>query len=482
MAILCVAKRPAVKHFVMAEGFGICTWPYAVVDGVRTHISEAARLQHGICPVCGAELVARKGKFREDHWWHVNGKRCDPWYQPKGPWHLYWQNMFPKECQEVVVEGDVDGTRVRHIADVKTFGGIVLEVQYSAISPETIAIREAFYCGMLWLANMTRVWSDNNVLEAMKRNGPYAVGEEMAWVVNETRLIARQKWFLATKPVAFDFSGALERPQSDEHLYCLLPNVGDGQERVCFEVDRYRLIDALRAGSCGRLFRLWKESVATVLDLYKADLQARREKAEAEERARHEEARKQQREMIRRMDEERRLRRIKLSEDAEFYRGLKLTEEEIETFITGRFDATLGAALSLGWVETYLICCHLITYDAGIPAAGFDMPKMGRMVLHYVNGYTYEEFKNDAVKAKECFGYDVAKTLDYEKMRKLRGKVVAAADYCICNDGSESGVAIRNLRMFNRRFDLFPNKVGFSKISEKQSSLFSAYDRAFDCW
>lgn len=153
----------------MAEGFGTCTWPYAIVDGVRTHISDAARLQHGECPVCGAELVARKGKFREDHWWHVNGKRCDPWYQPKGPWHLYWQNMFPKECQEVVVEGDVDGTRVRHIADVKTHGGIVLEVQYSAISPETIAIREDFYGNMLWLANMRRIESDTKSSRRMSR-------------------------------------------------------------------------------------------------------------------------------------------------------------------------------------------------------------------------------------------------------------------------------------------------------------------------
>lgn len=64
--------------------------------------------------------------------------------------------MFPKEWQEVVVEKEVDGLVVRHIADVKTERGVILEVQYSPISIEDIAIRERFYNNMLWLVNMRR--------------------------------------------------------------------------------------------------------------------------------------------------------------------------------------------------------------------------------------------------------------------------------------------------------------------------------------
>lgn len=462
----------------MAEGFGTCTWPYAIVDGVRTHISDAARLQHGVCPVCGAELVARKGKFREDHWWHVNGKKCDPWYQPKGPWHLYWQNMFPKECQEVVVEGDVDGTRVRHIADVKTPGGIVLEVQYSAISPETIAIREDFYGNMLWLANMRRIESDMSVLVALQRNGPYAVDDDAAWIIEDTRLLGKQKWFLAKKPVAFDFAGWFEKPGSEEHLYCLLPEMDGVRERVCFEIDRHKLMDALRSGSCGRLFRRWKEAIPDVLASHKAVVEERKQKADADAKATREAYRKERRESLARQLQAARELAIAQSQDAAFYEELGLSREEIGDFITGQFDQTLHVALSLGWVEVYMIYCELIAHNSGVPVASFDFPKMGRLVLHYVKGYTYEEFKKDVEKAKSI-NAGFAKTLDYEKLRKLEGKVVAAADYFVCAEGENSGVLIRNVRRLNRQFDLWTQKVGFTKISEKQSDYFSSYDREF---
>ena len=149
------------------KALGVCTWPYAIVNGVRRHISEVARKQHGVCPVCQSELIARKGDVRAEHWWHVNGKRCDAWYQPKGPWHCYWQNMFPKEWQEVVVQKEIKGQEVRHVADVKTEKGAILEVQYSPISIEDIAIRELFYGNMLWLVNMRRTRTDLSVLSVL---------------------------------------------------------------------------------------------------------------------------------------------------------------------------------------------------------------------------------------------------------------------------------------------------------------------------
>ena len=58
---------------------GNCTWRYALVDGVKTDIQDAVKGVHGICPLCGGELVPRKGKIRNWHWWHINGRLCDDW-------------------------------------------------------------------------------------------------------------------------------------------------------------------------------------------------------------------------------------------------------------------------------------------------------------------------------------------------------------------------------------------------------------------
>ncbi len=463
----------------MSVGAGLCKWPYAIVDGVRTHISNAARLQHGLCPVCGAELVARKGRFREDHWWHVNGARCDPWYQPKGPWHRYWQNMFPKECQEVVVEGDVDGVRVRHIADVKTPGGVVMEVQYSAITPDTVKIREAFYGKMIWLASMRRVESDMTVLTALKRNGPYPVEGESAWVIEDPRLAGNQKWFLASKPVAFDFAGWFDKPESDEHLYCLLPTFTGGPERVCIEVDRYKLMEALRNSTCGRLLRQWKDAVPDIIRRYNVSVEERKRQAEAEAKAAREQQRKFWHERIAEASRKRQMLGASNARDMSFYQDVGLTPEEVHDFITGQFSSELSLALSLGWVEAYLVCCGEIVHNTQVPISAFAVPKMGRFVLHYVNGYTYEEFKRDAAKAKECLGEEISKALDFEKMKKLQGKVVAVGDYFACGENGSEGVLFRGVRYLRRHFDLHAQKVGFSRISKKQSAFFSAYDSPF---
>ena len=59
-------------------------WRYAIVDGRKTDIFDAASGDKGLCPLCGELLVARKGKIRAPHWWHKNGRNCDRWYEPKG--------------------------------------------------------------------------------------------------------------------------------------------------------------------------------------------------------------------------------------------------------------------------------------------------------------------------------------------------------------------------------------------------------------
>lgn len=462
------------------NGSGNCTWPYAIVNGVRTHISAATRMQHGICPVCGAELVARKGKFRAAHWWHVNGRRCDSWYQPKGPWHRYWQNMFPEDWQEVVLERMVDGQFVRHIADIRTKGGIVVEVQYSPISIESINEREHFYENMLWIVNMRRVESDLWLETHIKRTEHLIEKNSVrTWVLDDSELMMQQKWCYAHKPVVFDFDGFFDRPESEKSLVCLLPQGDMFKERVCVEVERKRLIALLRKGCVGQLFRQWKEMSSDIIELYRIDKENRmREESERRER----EKRKAERQMREHEEwmKKKRKEREKLSESvSQLLVQEGVSDERRERFLSGHFDCRSRFVLSLGWVETYLISQDKMYDIAGVPTTDIKIPEMGRVVLCYRPDYSLEDFKRDVQKAEQLFGLSVSQTLDFEKMHKLSGKVVAAVNYFRLKDAEHDGFLLCGARKLRRNFDLKNPADGFSQLSKAQSSYFSAYDPVY---
>jgi len=65
-----------------------------------------------------------------------------------------WKNRFPKEWQEVI-HHDLSGEK--HIADVKTPDGLIIEFQHSAINPEELASRESFYKNMIWVVDGQRL-------------------------------------------------------------------------------------------------------------------------------------------------------------------------------------------------------------------------------------------------------------------------------------------------------------------------------------
>lgn len=134
---------------------------YALVDGVR---QEASPKLLGACIGCGSPMIAKCGTKKLHHWAHKGRLECDHWWEPETEWHRDWKNQFPKDWQEVrhVAEnGEV------HIADVKTPRSDVLEFQYSALHPDELAAREAFYGPqMAWIASGTRLKRD---AEAFRR-------------------------------------------------------------------------------------------------------------------------------------------------------------------------------------------------------------------------------------------------------------------------------------------------------------------------
>jgi competence protein CoiA len=126
---------------------GATTMRFALMDQERHEAQPGLR---GVCPNCGSEVIAKCGQRRVWHWSHLGKLECDHWWEPETEWHRSWKDQFPKDWQEVphtAANGE------RHIADVKTGTGAVLEFQHSPISPEERSSREDFYRPMLWVAD-----------------------------------------------------------------------------------------------------------------------------------------------------------------------------------------------------------------------------------------------------------------------------------------------------------------------------------------
>jgi hypothetical protein len=110
-------------------------------------ILATPEVQGATCPACGANVRAKCGNRNVWHWAHINTEDCDTWSEPEGEWHLGWKEVFPQDWREVVIG--------EHRADIRTIGGLVVELQHSSITPEVIAEREHFYENMIWIFDAT---------------------------------------------------------------------------------------------------------------------------------------------------------------------------------------------------------------------------------------------------------------------------------------------------------------------------------------
>jgi competence CoiA-like predicted nuclease len=109
--------------------------------------------QKANCPLCKGPVVAKCGEIYVKHWSHIKDRICDTWKEHETPWHREWKGKFPKEWQEVIIEEN----NQKHIADIKTSCGTVIEFQNSPISKEIISVREAFYDDMIWVVNAIKI-------------------------------------------------------------------------------------------------------------------------------------------------------------------------------------------------------------------------------------------------------------------------------------------------------------------------------------
>ena len=243
----------------------------AIVNGEKVNATKGAK---GVCPFCGAELIAKCGEQKIPHWAHKSKKECDSWHESETDWHRMWKNYFPKEWQEIIKHDEQTGEK--HIADVCTPQGFTLEFQHSHIKPEERRSREAFYKNMNWVVDGTRLQNDykrfsQKVTESsdIKVITPIHTIDNKMHVGNVLEIHFADEafpkdWINSSVPVVFDFLGMDKISENNDIrqcVFCLLPTQSSGLERYGIQILRSVFVQHAKTGS-------WENFVKqTVVDL-----------------------------------------------------------------------------------------------------------------------------------------------------------------------------------------------------------------------
>lgn len=171
---------------------------FALVNGQR---QEAQPNLSGECPFCGSPMVAKCGEVRVWHWAHKGRLLCDPWWENETEWHRAWKDHFPADWQEIV---HATGDGERHIADVKTADGWVIEFQHSYLKPEERRSREDFYSKLIWVVDGMRRKRDRaQLIKAWKEGGP-VVRDSLLRIAFSDDCGLLREWAGSNHPIFFD--------------------------------------------------------------------------------------------------------------------------------------------------------------------------------------------------------------------------------------------------------------------------------------
>lgn len=172
---------------------------FAIVAGERREPESGVA---GACPMCGRPMISKCGTVRVSHWAHKGKLQCDSWWEPETEWHRAWKGHFPIEWQEVVHFAP-DGEK--HIADVKTADGWVLEFQHSPLAAQERQARTDFYKRMLWIVDGTKRKRDIAQFNRALRAGAPMNPRAPIMKVNPEGCRLLEEWSGTTAPVFLDF-------------------------------------------------------------------------------------------------------------------------------------------------------------------------------------------------------------------------------------------------------------------------------------
>lgn len=187
----------------------------ALVNDIR---SEPAPSLHGKCCVCGDDMISKCGQYVRWHWAHKSRKTCDAWQESETDWHRYWKNAFPIDCQEVVHIDRMTGEK--HIADVKTPSGVVVEVQHSPITDKETRSRESFYREMIWIVDARHLEGWFLVGMSYDLASCYPMMYQISWSGSSTLL---ERWSKSSVHVYFDVLNSAKVQEDEDGILWILP-------------------------------------------------------------------------------------------------------------------------------------------------------------------------------------------------------------------------------------------------------------------
>ena len=190
----------------------------------------------GLCPCCGEEVIAKCGSVKIWHWAHKSKSHCDAWYENETVWHRTWKNQFSADWSEIV---HCSTSGEKHVADVKTESGLVIEFQHSHISVDERLSREKFYEQMIWVVDGTRLKRDQGsfipyICNERRRRSPSGAIKFNLYVPQITR-----RWIDSSKLVYFDFG--------DDNLWCFSNYRGNWQGYV-HKITKLEFVESCTAG------------------------------------------------------------------------------------------------------------------------------------------------------------------------------------------------------------------------------------------
>ena len=212
-----------------------------------------------VCPICKQPVYARCGEERIAHWAHKSVIDCDPWQEPETQWHRNWKNCFG-DLQEQMHEKD--GTR--HMADVKTPDGTIVEFRHRFINGEGQRTRQAFFGEtMFWVvdcaSNPKRIgrFKDNRYCLYRERVSGHEV-----WSTREACKCFPQTWINCQRFVFFDFG--------EDDLWCIFPRNGNDVDAICMSMSKDDFVVMVKDGyakfreRCVDIYRVVKQSKTRV--------------------------------------------------------------------------------------------------------------------------------------------------------------------------------------------------------------------------
>lgn len=108
--------------------------------GNRISAEEAEKQKTYYCPMCGKQVILRRGETNISHFAHMANECEDNWHYDMSEWHCSMQNRFDEEQREIIVKHN----GVVHRADILSKNKII-EFQHSPITKEELQERNNFY-------------------------------------------------------------------------------------------------------------------------------------------------------------------------------------------------------------------------------------------------------------------------------------------------------------------------------------------------